>query len=63
MSEIEFSDIQTTCFEKKKNGGDYKRQIILTLNKTQLHEIFRNSNIILTIVLKNPEKHCNPIIQ
>ena len=51
MNKIKFSDIETECFIKKNNGGDYKRQLILTLNNSQLHEIFRNSNIILTIQL------------
>ena len=58
MNKNNYSDIQTDCFDKKKNGGDYKRQSILTLNNSQLHEIFRNSNVILTILLREPDKHC-----
>lgn len=58
MSMINHSDIETKCFQNKNNGGDYKRQSILTLNKTQIHEIFRNSNVILTIFLLEQNNHC-----
>ena len=53
MKEFLFEDITTSCFEKKGNGGDYKRQLILSLDNTQIHEIFRNSNIILTMPLND----------
>lgn len=58
MNTLNFEDISTSCFVKKGNGGDYKRQLILTLNNTQMHEIFRNSKIILTLLLSDLNKKC-----
>ena len=58
MNKLEFSDLETNCFVKKNNGGDYKRQLVMTNRNSQLHEIFRNSNIILTILLEKQSSQC-----